>query len=95
MRDELVRVGMIEDGGRSKLVVRLEAAQAELHHLSGRLPDDVDSAADEPELAQKLLRTVAKSPMFPREVDDFRMLNPKGNLSLESAAATLPVSAGH
>lgn len=95
LRDELVRVGMIEDGGRGKLVVRLEAAQAELHDLFGALPDDVDLADDEPERARKLLRMVAKSPVFPREIDDFRMLNPKGNLSLESTQATLPVSAGH
>ena len=95
LRDELVRVGMIEAGGRSKLVVRLEAAQAELHDLRSALPDDVNLAADEPERARKLLRMVAKSPMFPREIDDFRMLNPKGNLSLESAQATLPVSAGY
>jgi len=95
LRDELVRVGMIEEGGKAKLVVRLEAAQAELHDLARRAPDDFNVADDEPERAGKLLKTVAKSPMFPREPDDFRMLNPKGLLSLEPTTATLPVSAGH
>jgi len=95
LRDELVRVGMIEDGGKAKLVVRLEAAQTELHDLARRAPDDVNIAADEPERAERLLRTVAKSPLFPREIDDFRMLNPKGQLSLEPVPTTLPVSAGH
>lgn len=95
LRDELVRVGIIEDGGKAKLVVRLEAAQTELHDLARRAPDDVNIAAAEPERAERLLRTVAKSPLFPREIDDFRMLNPKGQLSLEPVPTTLPVSAGH
>ncbi len=95
LRDELVRVGMIEDGGNAKLVVRLEAAQAELHDLARRAPDDFNVASDDPARAQRLLETVAKSPVFPRELNDFRMLQPKGNLSLEPAPTSLPVSAGH
>lgn len=95
LRDELVRVGMIEDGGKAKLVVRLEAAQAELHDLGRRAPDDFNVASEDPERTQRLLRTVAKSPLFPRDANDFRMLNPKGHLSLEDTSTSLPVSAGH
>lgn len=95
LRDELVRVGMIEDGGKAKLVVRLEAALAELHDLARRAPDDFDVAREDPARAQRLLETVAKSPVFPRELDDFRMLKPKGELSLEPTPQSLPVSAGH
>lgn len=95
LRDELVRIGMVDDAGDMKLVVRLEAAQLELHDLTAPHPDDVNVALRDPQRGQAMLRLLAKSPFFPREPDDFRMLKPKGSISLEPSSATLPVSAGH
>ncbi len=63
--DELVRVGMLDDSGSTKLVVRLEAAQAELHDLGSSFPDDVDVASKHPYRRTRMLRRLAKSPFFP------------------------------
>lgn len=95
LRDELVRIGMVDDAGDLKLVVRLEAAQLEMHDLNGPNPDDSNVVSRQPERGQAMLRRLAKSPSFPREPDDFRMLKPKGSISLEASSETLPVSAGY
>jgi hypothetical protein len=95
LRDELVRIGMLDASGEYKLVVRLEAAQLELYDRGSPNADSTNLAQQRPELSRELLRQLAASPVFPRTVDDFRMLNTKGALEPTGGSSMLPVSAGH
>lgn len=95
LRDELVRVGMIDESGRFKLVVRLEAAQVELYDLHSPVPDERNIAREYPEKRDAMLRRVATSPLFPRELDDFKLLTPKGRLTFPAPSGELPVRTGH
>ncbi|HMJ12171.1 MAG TPA: hypothetical protein VK524_12190, partial [Polyangiaceae bacterium] len=70
-KDKLVRVGMIDGNGHFKLVLSLEAALPELYDLRSFDPDartlaDVHSAQ-----TLKMLKTLMRSPVFPRAPQDF------------------------
>lgn len=65
-QDQLVRVGMLEPDQPWKLVLSLETATPELYDLRAGDPD-VQSLADEQEpTALRMLRTLVRSPVFPR-----------------------------
>jgi hypothetical protein len=91
LRDQLVRVGMVDEQGDTKLVVRLEAALPELHELGSPNPDERNVAEEHPKLTRKLLRQLATSPVFPRKASDFSMLESRGPLEFAGASQSLTV----
>lgn len=70
-RDVLVRVGLIAPTRDYKLVLSLEAALPELYDLRAADPDSNNVADQHPELAQRLLRDLVASPVFPQSLRDF------------------------
>jgi arylsulfatase A-like enzyme len=75
-RDTLVRVGMIDQSGRWKLVLSLEAALPELYDLNAPDPDAVTVAEMHAAQTTKMLRGLMASPVAPRSPKDFEPLLP-------------------
>lgn len=95
LRDELVRIGTLDRAGRHKLVVRLEAAELELFDLETPTPDERNLARERPGVSRSLLRLLARSPVFPRSLEEFQMLRPQAELSFRAEPQELPASAAH
>ncbi len=70
-KDVLVRVGVVDPVRDWKAVLSLEAALPELFSLDARDPDAEDLADAKPRVTLDLLRTLSRSPVFPRSADDF------------------------
>ena len=54
-----------------KVVLSLEAALPELYNLGASDPDAANLADAHPRVTLDLLRSIARSPVFPRTADDF------------------------
>jgi hypothetical protein len=85
----LVRVGVIapEPERDWKLVLAMEAALPELHHLSGPDPDSRSFAKLQPQLTLELLKELVTSPVFPRTAADFELRPPTELQSVASGYA--------
>ena len=70
-KDVLVRVGVVDPVRDWKAVLSLEAALPELFSLDAPDPDAEDLADAKPRVTLDLLRTLSRSPVFPRSADDF------------------------
>ena len=70
-KDVLVRVGMVDPVRDWKLVLSFEAALPELYDLSDTSPDDENLAEAHAKTALEMLRRLSRSPVFPRNSDDF------------------------
>jgi uncharacterized protein len=70
-KDTLVRVGQIDDTGRWKLVLSLEAALPELYDLNAPDPDAMTLVEAHPKLTFKMLKSLMQSPVSPRSPKDF------------------------
>ena len=76
-KDVLVRVGMVDPVRDWKLVLSFEAALPELYDLSDTEPDDENLAEAHPKVALSMLRGLSRSPVFPRNADDFDLRDTK------------------
>ncbi len=93
--DRLARIGLIDPKTNLKLVVRVEAAIPELYDLTQPDPDEHNLARERPEVTREMLRTVARSPVFPRSVNDFDMLLELGPRTFpEPTASAAPKASG-
>jgi hypothetical protein len=70
-KDVLVRVGALDPAHDWKAVLSLEAALPELYNLAAPDPDAENLADAHPSVTLDLLRSIARSPIFPRSADDF------------------------
>jgi hypothetical protein len=70
-KDVLVRVGVVDPTRNWKAVLSLEAALPELYGLGAPDPDAENLSDAHPQVTLDLLRTLARSPVFPRSADDF------------------------
>jgi len=76
-KDVLVRVGLIDPVRNWKTVLSLEAALPELYDLASPDPDAVNLADQQPQVTLEALKTLARSPIFPRTADDFDVRDTK------------------
>lgn len=76
-KDVLVRVGMVDPVRDWKLVLSMEAALPELYDLSDSNPDDENLAEANPKTTLEMLRALSRSPVFPRNADDFDLRDTK------------------
>ncbi len=76
-KDVLVRVGLVDPVRNWKTVLSLEAALPELYDLDAPDPDAVNLSDLHPELTLETLKTLARSPIFPRTADDFDVRDTK------------------
>lgn len=83
----LDRAGILDHQSRRKLVIRLEAAFPELHAYETDRRDQHNLARNEPEQVRRLLKVLAKSPVFPRNDRDFEAQAPPAEPELESPKA--------
>jgi hypothetical protein len=89
-KDVLVRVGMVDPVRDWKLVLSFEAALPELYDLSDSEPDEENLADAHPKTALAMLRSLSRSPVFPRDADDFDLRDTKeqrAQWASEAAAA--------
>ncbi|MES1176527.1 MAG: sulfatase [Myxococcales bacterium] len=89
-KDVLVRVGMLDPVRDWKLVLSFEAALPELYDLSDSEPDEENLADAHPKTTLSMLRSLAHSPVFPRNADDFDLRDTKeqrAQWASEAAAA--------
>ncbi len=77
-KDQLVRVGLIEPKFNAKLVLSLEAALPEYYLLDRKDSDANNLAQAEQARVLSMLSQLVRSPVFPREPDDFDMRKSKG-----------------
>jgi hypothetical protein len=76
-KDVLVRVGMVDPVRDWKLVLSFEAALPELYDLSDSSPDDENLAEAHPATSLQMLRALSRSPVFPRNTEDFDLRDTK------------------
>lgn len=67
------RIGIVDPERRRKLVIRLEAAFPELHAYETDPFDRDNLARAEPKVVAALLKELARTPVFPRDEDDFNL----------------------
>lgn len=67
------RAGIIDPRSRRKLVLRLEAAFPELIAYETDRYDAFNLSRKEPALVKRLVRTLARSPVYPRADEDFEL----------------------
>jgi arylsulfatase A-like enzyme len=70
-KDVLVRVGALDPARDWKAVLSLEAALPELYNLAAPDPDAENLADAHSAATLEMLRSLARSPVFPRANDDF------------------------
>ncbi len=67
----LERIGILDEGRRRKLIVRLKAARPELYAYESDRRDRFNLARQESQTVAALMQILATSPVFPRSDDDF------------------------
>jgi arylsulfatase A-like enzyme len=87
------RVGMVDERTKRKLVLRLFAAHPELHAYEEDPFDGNNLARDEPGRVRQMVHTIARSPVFPRGEEDFKLHAHPDELGAASAVAHGPTSA--
>jgi hypothetical protein len=65
-QQSLLRVGIIDSAGPWKLVLNFESGQPELYDLRLKDPDAVNVADQNRAVTLRLLSTLVRSPVFPR-----------------------------
>jgi uncharacterized protein len=70
-KDVLVRVGLVDPARHWKAELSLEAALPELYDLGAPDPDAENQADAHSDQTLQMLRSIARSPVFPRSADDF------------------------
>ncbi len=89
-KDLLVRVGLVDPVADFKLIVSFEAALPELYRLGQPDPDAKNFASEHLERVRAGVRLLARSPIFPREPDDFSVRDTRlqrKELAAQAAAA--------
>jgi len=87
-KDLLVRVGLVDPVEDYKLLVSFEAALPELYKLNGADPDSKNFASEQTARVQRGVRLLARSPIFPREADDFDLRDTRMQKKLYMNGAT-------
>lgn len=90
-KDMLVRVGMLDPVKDWKLVLSFEAALPELYDLSDSDPDDENLADAHPQTTLSMLRALSRSPVFPRNADDFDLRDTKEQRAQWASDAAPPI----
>lgn len=89
-KDQLVRVGAVDPVEDFKLVLSFEAALPELYDLSISDPDAANFASQHRARTKNTLLELVRSPVFPREPDDFDVRDTKEQKGLLSTEAGVP-----
>lgn len=90
--DHLMRIGMIDERTLDKFVLRLEAGHPELYKLETDPREKSNLAATEPKKVRRIMRLLARSPVFPRRDADFLHANQLEEMSpVSSLRSTTPV----
>jgi len=94
--DRLERIGIIEPKSGRKLIMSLEAALPELYAVPSDRRDARNLARQEPAVVKRLLTELARSPVFPRSMEDFDLLLDRGAIGVDGVVAAFapPVPAG-
>jgi len=69
--DSLDRIGVLDEAGGEKFVLRVRAGYPELHDLTSDAAEQVNLASVRPSRVQHLIQFLARTPVFPRSELDF------------------------